>query len=157
MALFQTRQGILKYEDVGAGPAVLLIHGFTNYGLSWMPQLKGPGSVRLSCNRSGSPRTWRILAPAPSVRTVPKLAQDMIDLLEYLGISRVLTCGLSLGGMIALQMAIDHPILHAGTVIANSLSSFRGPECETMVNAWMGLLLQENCPQYGWNLLKRGG
>ena len=74
----------------------------------------------------------------------------MIDLLEYLGISRVLTCGLSLGGMIALQMAIDHPILHAGTVITNSLSSFRGPECETMVNAWMGLLLQENGPQYGW-------
>jgi 3-oxoadipate enol-lactonase len=55
-------------------------------------------------------------------------------------------CGLSLGGMVALQMAIDQPNRVASIIVANSRSSFTGPENTAMVNAWIALFLQEDGP-----------
>ena len=37
MPIFQSERGRLHYEELGAGQPVLLIHGFTNYGLGGKP------------------------------------------------------------------------------------------------------------------------
>ena len=39
MPIFQSERGRLHYEDLGGGRPILLIHGFTNYGLARAPQL----------------------------------------------------------------------------------------------------------------------
>jgi pimeloyl-ACP methyl ester carboxylesterase len=39
MVVLKSARRHLHYEDVGAGRLILLVHGFTNYGLSWAPQL----------------------------------------------------------------------------------------------------------------------
>ena len=140
MAILKSAHRHLHYEDVGAGRLILLVHGFTNYGLSWAPQLA-------ALVHSG----YRVIipgasSPATALSTVSDLAADMVGLLDHLGAGPVVVCGLSLGAMVSLQMAIDQPNRVASIIVANSRSSFTGPENIAMVNAWIDLLLQEDGP-----------
>jgi 3-oxoadipate enol-lactonase len=145
MGIFQSGRGHLHYEDIGSGRPILLIHGFTNYGLSWVPQL---AALVHSGYRVILPdlRGHGASSPATALCTVSDLAADMIDLLNHLDAGSVTLCGLSLGGMVALQMALDQPDRVAGIIVANSRSSFTGPEMTAMVNAWVALFLQEDGP-----------
>ncbi len=145
MGFFQSGRRRLHYEDLGAGPPVVLLHGFTNYGLSWAPQL---AAVVHAGHRVILPdlRGHGASTPATELCTVTDLAQDIIQLLDHLGTGPVVVCGLSLGGMVAMQMALDQPDRVAGIVIANSRSSFTDPETTAMVDTWTGLFLQEDGP-----------
>ena len=59
----------------------------------------------------------------------------MVGLLDHLGAGPVVVCGLSLGAMVSLQMVIDQPNRVASIIVANSRSSFTGPENTAMVDA----------------------
>jgi 3-oxoadipate enol-lactonase len=145
MGFFRSGRRRLHYEDLGAGPPVVLLHGFTNYGLSWAPQL---AAVVHAGYRAILPdlRGHGASAPATELCTVTDLALDIMELLDHLGTGPVVVCGLSLGGMVAMQMALDKPDRIAALVIANSRSSFTDPEMTAMVDTWTGLLLQEDGP-----------
>ena len=123
----------------------MLIHGFTNYGLSWAPQL---AALVHSGYRVILPdlRGHGASSPATALCTVSDLAADMVGLLDHLGAGPVVLCGLSLGGMVALQMAVDQPNRVASIVVANSGASFSGPENTAIVDAWTELFLQEDGP-----------
>ena len=45
----------------------------------------------------------------PGEYAITELAGDVIELLDHLDLDRVHLCGLSLGGLTALQVALDHP------------------------------------------------
>jgi 3-oxoadipate enol-lactonase len=143
MPIFQSDRGRLHYEELGAGRPVLLIHGFTNYGLAWAPQLAalvhaGYRVILPDLHGHGAS------APATSLCTVADLAADMVALLDHLAIGCAALCGLSLGGMIALQLTIERPDRVAAAVVANSRSSFVGPEMRAIVDGWTAMLLQED-------------
>jgi 3-oxoadipate enol-lactonase len=145
MGIFQSGRRHLHYQDVGAGQPILLIHGFTNYGLSWAPQLaalvhSGYRVILPDLHGHGAS------SPATALCNVSELAADMVGLLDHLGAGPVALCGLSLGGMVALQMALDQPDRVAGIIVANSRSSFTGPEMTAMVDDWIALFLQEDGP-----------
>jgi 3-oxoadipate enol-lactonase len=145
MGIFQAGQHYLHYEDLGAGRPIVLIHGFTNYGLSWTPQLAA--LVHAGC-RVILPglRGHGASAPATALCTVTDLGGDLVELLDHLGIRSAALCGLSLGGMIGLQMAVDRPDRVAALVVANSRRSFSDPEATALVDGWTGLLLQQDGP-----------
>ncbi len=145
MATFQSGRHRLHYEDVGAGRPILLIHGFTNYGLAWAPQL---AAFVHSGYRVILPdlRGHGASTPATAPCIVADLAADMGDLLDHLGGGPVAVCGLSLGGMVALEMALEQPNRVASVVVANSQSSFTGSDMTALVDGWIALLLQENGP-----------
>src|SRR5690348_13984264 len=143
MPICQSPRGSLRYEDLGTGRPVLLIHGFTNYGLAWAPQLAplvhaGYRVILPDLHGHGAS------APATSLCTVADLAADMVALLDHLAIGCAALCGLSLGGMIALQLTIERPDRVAAAVVANSRSWFVGPEMRAIVDGWTALLLQED-------------
>ena len=143
MRIFQSERGHLHYEELGCGQPVLLIHGFTNYGLAWAPQLAvlvhaGYRVILPDLHGHGAS------APATSLCTVADLAADMVGLLDHLAVDCAALCGLSLGGMVALQLALEWPDRVAAAVVANSRSSFVGPEMRAMVDGWTALLLQED-------------
>jgi 3-oxoadipate enol-lactonase len=146
MAIFQAGRYRLHYEDVGSGRPIVLIHGFTNYGLSWTPQLAGlvhaGYRVILPDLRGHGAST-----PATALCTVPDLAGDLIELLDHLNLSSAALCGLSLGGMIGLQLAIDHPDGVAALVVANTRPSFSDPEAIALVDGWTSLFLQPDGPR----------
>lgn len=127
MGIFQIGRFRLHYEDLGSGRPIVMIHGFTNYGLSWTPQLA-------ALVHSG----YRVIVPdlrghgastgATALCTVADFANDLIELLDQLDINSAALCGLSLGGMIGLQLAIEQPDRVAALVVANSRASFPTPK-----------------------------
>jgi 3-oxoadipate enol-lactonase len=146
MAIFQAGRHRLHYEDVGGGRPIVLIHGFTNYGLSWTPQLAalvhaGYRVILLDLRGHGAS------TPAIALCTVPDLGSDLIELLDHLNISSAALCGLSLGGMVGLQLAIDHPDRVAALVVANTRASFSDPEAIALVDGWTSLFLQPDGPR----------
>jgi pimeloyl-ACP methyl ester carboxylesterase len=133
MGIFESRRGALHYELLGAGRPIVLIHGFTNFGLSWSPQLSalvhaGYRVILPDLHGHGASQ------PATALCTVEDLATDMVALLDHLGAGPTVLCGLSLGGMVAQQMAIDRPDRVAAIIVANSRSSFSDPEHTAIVD-----------------------
>ncbi|HZV82192.1 MAG TPA: alpha/beta fold hydrolase [Geobacteraceae bacterium] len=97
----------LAYDDCGTGLPLLLIHGFPLSRRIWAPQLE---------ELQG---TFRIIAPdlrGFGESDVPEgpysmdiFADDMIGLLDHLGIDRAAVCGMSMGGYILLNMLDRYP------------------------------------------------
>jgi 3-oxoadipate enol-lactonase len=145
MAIFESGRGDLHYESLGAGRPIVLLHGFTNFGLSWAPQLSalvhaGYRVILPDLHGHGASQ------PATALCTVPDLVTDVVALLDHLGAGPAVLCGLSLGGMVAQQMAIDRPDRVAGIIVANSRSSFADPELTAIVDGWITLFRQHDGP-----------
>lgn len=94
--------GTLAVEDRGAGPAVVLIHGFPLNHTMWAAQL------------AALPANHRLIAPdlrgfgrstiTDGTVTMEQLADDLAAMLDALGIEQqVCLCGLSMGGYVAFQ------------------------------------------------------
>jgi pimeloyl-ACP methyl ester carboxylesterase len=97
----------LHYEIGGSGPPLLLIAGMASDSASWaplVPRLEQGFTVIRPDNRS----TGRTV-PGDAPASVAIWAQDAVALLDHLGIPSAQVIGHSLGGIIALQMAVTAP------------------------------------------------
>lgn len=92
----------LAYIDSGTpGPAVLLLHGYTDSSRSWSliePHL--PGYRLIMADLAG--HGLSDAAPAPSLEA---FCEDVIALADALGLGRVALAGHSMGAMTALRLA----------------------------------------------------
>ena len=145
MSFLTHRERKLHYVDSGAGEPVLLVHGFTNAGMAWMQQI---AALTFAGYRAIVPdlRGHGQSQAATDVTTVEDFTDDLIALLDHLGVERAHVCGLSLGGMIALQMALDHPQRVGALVVANSQASFAMPELGPVVDGWLAMFAQPDGP-----------
>lgn len=145
MPFYQSRGMKLHYEVVGSGPAVLMIHGFTNHGLVWagqiadllhsghrvlLPDLAGHGLSQLADKKT----------------TVEDLTLDMVNLLDHLGIDRAAVCGLSLGGMIGQYLAADYPARIDTLIVANSCVDSTAPDVVAANQSWIEMFEKPNGP-----------
>jgi haloacetate dehalogenase len=96
----------------GAGPPVLLLHGFPQTHLMWRgvaPRIARDFTVICADLRgygqSGCPPSAQDHAPF-SKRA---LAQDMVTVMERLGFPRFAVVGHDRGGRVAYRLALDHP------------------------------------------------
>src|SRR3712207_5539058 len=98
----------IYYDDHGGdGPALLLVPGIPAISSDWFPfaeRLAERFRVVVYDNR-GSGRSDAPLGPY----TVPQLARDAVAVLDALGIERAHVFGVSLGGMIAQELALGFP------------------------------------------------
>jgi 3-oxoadipate enol-lactonase len=135
----------LHYVISGAGHPVVLIHGFTNAGMAWMQQvavLTFAGYQVVVPDLCGH----GLSDAATDITTVDDLAGDLIALLDHLEIDCATICGLSLGGMVAMQLALDHPQRVDRLIIANSQASFAMPELGPVVDGWLVMFAQPDGP-----------
>jgi pimeloyl-ACP methyl ester carboxylesterase len=89
------------YEESGAGTSVLLIHGHPFDCTMWRPQLAAGISAHfIAPDLRNFGRTTSKNGPA----TWSTYAQDLLDLMDELGIQRFAVAGLSMGGQIALEV-----------------------------------------------------
>jgi 2-succinyl-6-hydroxy-2,4-cyclohexadiene-1-carboxylate synthase len=95
-------------EQQGSGPAVFFLHGFTGSGDTWTPHLaalKAFTTVRIDFLGHG-----RCDAPADVQRyEMEACVSDVLALRERLGISRCAVVGYSMGGRVALRVALQAP------------------------------------------------
>ena len=146
MPFFISRGQKLHYEVIGHGKPVVLLHGVTNYGMAWTPQLSRllyEGYKVVIPDLAGHGMS----EPAATKTTVRELAADVVELLDNIGEERAALCGLSLGGMVAQQFACDFPGRATALVVANSRPNANTPELVRAVNGWTTLLTQPNGPQ----------
>ncbi|MHA1907418.1 MAG: alpha/beta fold hydrolase [Candidatus Thorarchaeota archaeon] len=108
MPEFKIDDIVLHYRVVGEGPPLLLIHGLGSDIRGWEFQeeeLAKHFQLVLVDQRGHGCST------GPGMDAVPAsvFAQDMIALLDHLGISKVHVAGQSMGGLIAQQFALEFP------------------------------------------------
>jgi pimeloyl-ACP methyl ester carboxylesterase len=113
----------LHIDKHGAGPPLVLLHGLGSTHADWdlvAPSFAGEREVWLPDMRGHgeSPR------PAGEY-TVPQHAADVAAALDKAGVKNTAVVGLSMGGMIALQLAVDRPDLVGALVVVNSGPSMR--------------------------------
>jgi pimeloyl-ACP methyl ester carboxylesterase len=109
---------MLHYEETGARPAVVLIHGFPLDRTMWRPQLAGLG------------KRARVIAPdlrgfggspdAPDTMQMTDYAADVKGLLDWLGVKHAVIGGLSMGGYVALAFAALYPQTVSALILANT-------------------------------------
>src|SRR5215472_18133241 len=97
----------LAHDDAGDGPVVVLVHGHPfNRGM-WAPQLAALRS------------RFRVIAPdlrgygdspvTPGTVTMAQLAADVSHLLDRKGIATAALVGLSMGGLVVMELAAAQP------------------------------------------------
>jgi pimeloyl-ACP methyl ester carboxylesterase len=97
----------IAWERRGSGPPLLLIHGLGYARWGWEPVVDGLAEaheVVLFDNR-GVGGSDAPLGPYSS----RQLAEDTVAVLDAAGLERAHVLGTSLGGMVALQVALDSP------------------------------------------------
>lgn len=98
----------LHVTDTGQGHAVLFLHGMGCDGTDWQPQVDAL-SDRCRCitiDHRGHGQSDRSVSDGYSI---DGFAADAAAVLDHLGVGRVHVVGLSMGGMIAQQLAVNEP------------------------------------------------
>ncbi|HEX6165116.1 MAG TPA: alpha/beta fold hydrolase [Vicinamibacterales bacterium] len=108
--------------------ALVLLHAFPIGANLWEPQIKS------------IPKGWRLITPdlrgfggsteldSVSALSIADYAEDVVDLLEELGIERAVIGGCSMGGYAALALYQAHPEIFDGLVLANTRAGADSPE-----------------------------
>ena len=95
------------YIEAGAGDPLVLVMGFGGDHLAWglqMPALAAKYRVIAFDNRGVGQ------SDAPDVPySTAMMADDTVGLMDALGLDRAHVCGVSMGGMIAQEVALRHP------------------------------------------------
>ena len=97
----------LAFDDHGSVPAVVLVHGHPFDRSMWAPQQEPLG------------RRFRVVTPdlrgfgespaTPGKVTMRELAGDVEALLDELGVDSAAVVGLSMGGLVAMELALASP------------------------------------------------
>ncbi len=105
--MIATRCGPIEYQEAGAGPPLLVVHGSGgghDQGLAFFGALARQGIRVIAMSRFGYLRT-----PMPVDASPAAQADAHACLLDALGISRAAVLGGSAGAPSAMQLAIRHP------------------------------------------------
>ncbi len=114
----------LYYEEHGDGQPLVFIHGLGSSTRDWefqVPEFSRSYRV-ISFDLRGHGRSDK---PAGPYR-IPLLAADLAGLLQALHIPSAHLVGISLGGAVAFQFALDYPAMVKTLVIVNSGPSLGG-------------------------------
>ena len=129
----------LNYQIVGDGDPLLLLHGLGSSSQDWdlqmddfsrhfqviLVDLRGHG-------KSGKP---------PGPYSIPLFAEDIASLIIELGCSPAHVLGISLGGMVAFQMAISFPEVVKSLIIVNSTPELVPKTLKDRFGIWQRLLI----------------
>jgi len=104
------------YEEQGSGDPLLLIMGLGADSAAWLFQV--PEFARRYRTIAFDNRGVGRSAKPPGPYTIAEMADDAAGLLDVLGIERAHVVGVSMGGMIAQELALRHPQRVWGLVLA---------------------------------------
>jgi 2-succinyl-6-hydroxy-2,4-cyclohexadiene-1-carboxylate synthase len=89
-------------------PAILFLHGFMGSGANWADLISALDE-RFYCVAPDLPGHGSSLGLPPEAYTLEGAARTLLDLLDSLGAGRPTIAGYSMGGRLALYLALRHP------------------------------------------------
>ena len=106
----------LYYEEHGHGDPLLLIMGLAADSTAWLFQVPAFAEHyrTITFDNRGVGRSAKPAGPY----TITAMAKDAVGLLDMLGIARTHVVGVSMGGMVAQELALHHPERVRGLVLA---------------------------------------
>lgn len=109
----------ISYDDHGRGPAVLFIHDFPLNRRMWQPQVEAVAEAgfRVITPDLRGFGDSELKADSCAIETY---SQDIIGLLNFLGIGRAVICGLSMGGYVLFDLLENHPQRVAGACLVST-------------------------------------
>jgi pimeloyl-ACP methyl ester carboxylesterase len=137
----------LHYVEAGAGPLVVLLHGFPEFWYSWrhqIPALAGAGFHVIAPDLRGYGESGKPAGVA-SYR-VEQLTADVAGLIRHAGASRAVVAGHDWGGVLAWLMPLHHPGLAERLIVLNAphpaayLREVRRPA--QFLRSWYALFFQ---------------
>lgn len=118
MAIAELPDQAIFYEDMGSGTPVVFGHSFLCTGDMWRGQIDAlQDSYRLI---NPDFRGHGQSAPVRRPFSLYDAVDDVVGVLDELGIERAVWCGLSIGGMVALRAALTVPDRVSALVIMDS-------------------------------------
>ena len=135
----------LYYEEHGSGPALLLVPG-----LGADTRLFGGvmGALSRTCHVIVfDPRGGGRSDKPPGPYTIEQMADDAVGLLDALGIEHAVVAGYSMGGRIALSLALDHAARVRRLVLAATSAST--PPSRILSRRWLALEVLSRIPTPG--------
>jgi pimeloyl-ACP methyl ester carboxylesterase len=128
MPTFSRDDVAIDYLDEGAGEPVVLVHGFGSnkemnwVGPSWTETLKRAGYRVIALDNRGHGRSTKFYDPADY--DLPKMAGDMVALMDHLGIPRADLIGYSMGARIVGYVLVAHPQRARSAVLGGVAARF---------------------------------
>jgi pimeloyl-ACP methyl ester carboxylesterase len=123
MGVLVLDQQVIHYEVLGQGEPVLFLHGWMGSWRYWLPAME----VVAQYFRTYSFDFWGFgdSDKHAETHTIQEYVSQVICFLDGMGIARCRLVGHSMGGMVSLKTAIDHPerivrVATAGAVIEGS-------------------------------------
>ncbi|MCX5890277.1 MAG: alpha/beta fold hydrolase [Deltaproteobacteria bacterium] len=117
----------LNYYDQGAGEPLLFIHGLGGKAASWRFQLEALSNnyrVLAMDLRGHGQSGYRAVEPI----CIPAFADDVVALMAKLGLEQAHICGLSMGGMIALEIFARYAHKVKSLILADTTAFFPPPQ-----------------------------
>jgi len=127
----------MYYEVHGSGDPLVLIGGLAGdiSQSTWLTIWCAQRSRVLAFDNRGAGRT-----DAPDIPyTIPMMANDTDGLMEVVGMSHATVLGISMGGRVALNLALDHPDRVSRLILVSTRASARAEGSTSRVDV-MGML-----------------
>jgi pimeloyl-ACP methyl ester carboxylesterase len=106
----------LAHEDRGDGPAIVFLHGHPFSRAMWAPQVEALSDE------------FRVIAPdlpgygesetVDQIMSMRRFADAVVELLDALSVPRATVVGLSMGGLVAMELGLGYPERVAGDILA---------------------------------------
>lgn len=126
---------VIHYELSGEGPLVVFLHGLGGSSADWGPQravfARDHRVLTVDLRGHGASRSDTV------AWNMADMAADVAEVLRAVGGTPAHVCGLSLGGMVAFQLAVDHPALVRSLAIVNSGPAFPSRTWKGRLLLWM--------------------
>lgn len=115
-------------ERAGSGPPLVLLHGFTGGVATWTPLLPA-FTARFETIAIDLPGHGASDAPDDVTRyRIPRVVDDLVALVDQLGIGRATWLGYSMGGRVALHFAVAHAERVSALVLEGASPGIRDAE-----------------------------
>jgi pimeloyl-ACP methyl ester carboxylesterase len=126
MAFAEVNGARIHYREAGSGEAVVLLHALPLHSGMWQGQLDALG------------QRWRVVAPdfrgfgqtgdVPAVSRIGLLAEDVIGLLDALGIRRAVFGGISMGNYVSFEIWRRWPERVRALALCDTRANIDSPE-----------------------------
>lgn len=135
----------MYYEDTGKGPALVLIHGMSGDSTEWahiIPELSK--EVRcIAVDLRGHGKSEKPDQPY----TQNLFAEDTATLLDTLKIDKAYICGASMGGFVALKMALNYPEKVEGLILIDTAARMPAKSIE-VAGKWGKIFVEKGLEAY---------